>query len=56
MFPPDGVALELEPNCETTAVVDLQLSALWTGRNAGAVQQLRDRRFDLYSVRWRADA
>lgn len=56
MFPPDGVALELEPNCETTAVVDLQLSALWTGRNAGAVQQLRDRRFDLYSVRWHADA
>jgi predicted amidohydrolase/predicted N-acetyltransferase YhbS len=56
MFPPDGVALELEPNSETVGVVDLQISNLWTARNAGAVQNLRDRRFDLYSVRWHADA
>ncbi|MFN7055364.1 nitrilase-related carbon-nitrogen hydrolase [Hyphomonas sp.] len=52
-FARDGVAADTAPNTETIALADLSLSALLTARQSGAVQNLKDRRFDLYRVLWR---
>lgn len=52
-FARDGVAADTAPNTETIAIADLSLDDLLTSRQAGAVQNLRDRRFDLYRVQWR---
>lgn len=51
-FSRDGVAADTAPNTETIAIADLSLSALLTARQSGAVQNLKDRRFDLYRTRW----
>jgi len=51
-FARDGVAADTAPNTETIAIADLSLDDLLTSRQAGAVQNLRDRRFDLYRVEW----
>jgi len=51
-FARDGVAADTAPNTETIAIADLSLDALLTARQSGAVQNLRDRRFDLYRVEW----
>lgn len=51
-FARDGVAADTAPNTETIAIADLSLDALLTARQAGAVQNLKDRRFDLYRVEW----
>ncbi|MCA8902614.1 MAG: GNAT family N-acetyltransferase [Hyphomonas sp.] len=52
-FARDGVAADTAPNTETIALADLSLSDLLTARQSGAVQNLKDRRFDLYSVAWK---
>ena len=52
-FARDGVAADTAPNTETIAIADLSLDDLLTSRQSGAVQNLRDRRFDLYRVEWR---
>jgi predicted amidohydrolase len=52
-FARDGVAADTAPNTETIALADLSLSDLLTARQSGAVQNLKDRRFDLYSVNWK---
>jgi len=52
-FARDGVAADTAANTETIAIADLSLDALLTARQSGAVQNLRDRRFDLYRVDWR---
>ncbi len=52
-FARDGVAADTAPNTETIAIADLSLADLLTSRQSGAVQNLRDRRFDLYSVDWK---
>jgi predicted amidohydrolase/GNAT superfamily N-acetyltransferase len=52
-FARDGVAADTAPNTETIALADLSLSDLLTARQSGAVQNLKDRRFDLYSVKWK---
>ncbi|WP_126171962.1 bifunctional GNAT family N-acetyltransferase/carbon-nitrogen hydrolase family protein [Altericroceibacterium xinjiangense] len=52
-FARDGVAADTAPNTETIAIADLSLSALLTARQSGAVQNLKDRRFDLYRVEWK---
>ncbi len=52
-FARDGVAADTAPNTETIAIADLSLDDLLTSRQSGAVQNLRDRRFDLYRVTWR---
>jgi predicted amidohydrolase len=52
-FARDGVAAESAANTETIAIADLSLDALLTARQSGAVQNLRDRRFDLYRVDWK---
>lgn len=52
-FARDGVAADTPANTETVAVADLGLSDLLVSRQAGSVQNLKNRRFDLYNVRWR---
>jgi predicted amidohydrolase len=51
-FARDGVAADTAPNTETIAIADLSIDELLTSRQSGAVQNLRDRRFDLYRVDW----
>ncbi len=51
-FARDGIAATTPPNTETIAFADLQLENLITSRHEGTVLNLKDRRFDLYSVQW----
>lgn len=51
-FARDGIAADTTPNVEMLAVADIRLVNLTTARNSGTVQNLKDRRFDLYSVKW----
>ncbi len=52
-FARDGIAAESEPNAEAVAIADIRIENLTTARNAGTVQNLKDRRFDLYSIQWK---
>lgn len=52
-FARDGIAADTSPNVETVAFADLRFDTLNSARNSGTVQNLRDRRYDLYSVRWK---
>ena len=52
-FARDGVAADTAANTETIALADLSLDDLLTSRQSGAVQNLKDRRFDLYRVAWK---
>jgi predicted amidohydrolase/GNAT superfamily N-acetyltransferase len=52
-FARDGVAADTTPNVEMVAFADLRPETLQMARNSGTVQNLRDRRHDLYSVHWR---
>jgi predicted amidohydrolase len=51
-FARDGVAQDTTPNVEMVAIGDLRMNELVRARQLGAVRNLRDRRFDLYSVSW----
>lgn len=53
-FARDGIAADTTPNVEMVAFADLRVDLLNTARNSGTVQNLKDRRFDLYSVNWKA--
>ena len=52
-FARDGVAADTTPNVEQVAFADLRLDTLATARSEGTVQNLKDRRHDLYQLRWR---
>lgn len=52
-FARDGIAADTTPNVEMVAIADLQLESLATARQAGTVRNLRDRRFDLYTITWK---
>jgi predicted amidohydrolase len=52
-FARDGIAADSEPNVETVAIADVRLENLTAARNAGTVQNLKDRRFDLYGIQWK---
>jgi len=52
-FARDGVAADTAPNVETVAIADLHIDSLYAARQGGTVRNLKDRRFDLYSVVWR---
>ena len=52
-FARDGIAADTTPNVETVAIADLRPEALRIARNSGTVQNLRDRRHDLYQMKWR---
>ncbi|MCB1723512.1 MAG: GNAT family N-acetyltransferase [Gammaproteobacteria bacterium] len=52
-FARDGIAADTTPNVEMVAFADLRPDTLRVARNSGTVQNLRDRRHDLYNVHWR---
>lgn len=52
-FARDGIAADTTPNVEMVSFADLRLEALHMARNSGTVQNLKDRRHDLYSVKWK---
>ncbi|MFC7391605.1 GNAT family N-acetyltransferase [Scopulibacillus cellulosilyticus] len=52
-FARDGIAGECSPNIETVVVGDVDLEILRRNRKAGSVTQLKDRRDDLYEIRWK---
>lgn len=51
-FARDGIAADTTPNVEMVAFADLRIDILLEARQNGAVQNLKDRRHDLYSVQW----
>lgn len=51
-FARDGVAATTAPNTEMIAFADVRMESLFLSRNAGTVQNMQDRRFDLYRVDW----
>lgn len=51
-FSRDGIAADTTPNVETVAIADLRIDSLIQARNSGSVQNLKDRRHDLYTVKW----
>ena len=52
-FARDGIAAMCAPNTEMITLADLRLESLFLSRNSGSVQNLKDRRFDLYHVGWK---
>ncbi|SMF73893.1 bifunctional GNAT family N-acetyltransferase/carbon-nitrogen hydrolase family protein [Pseudobacteriovorax antillogorgiicola] len=52
-FARDGIAADTTPNVETVAMADLRFDDLTYARNSGTVQNLKNRRHDLYSIRWK---
>ncbi|PLX40121.1 MAG: carbon-nitrogen hydrolase [Deltaproteobacteria bacterium] len=55
-FARDGIAADTTPNVETVAFADLRPETLTIARNSGTVKNLRDRRHDLYGIKWRKRA
>lgn len=51
-FARDGIAAEATPNVEMVSFADLRLDTLVESRNSGTVQILKNRRHDLYSMKW----
>ncbi len=51
-FARDGIAALADTNTETIIFSDLVIDQLNVSRNSGTVQNLKDRRFDLYRVEW----
>jgi len=51
-FPPGGIAAIAAPAVETVIFADLDLAALIRIRENGTVQNLKDRRTDLYATVW----
>lgn len=54
-FPPRATAAEADPNAETVVIYDLDLNALAIQRELGSVRPLRDRRPDLYELRFKGE-
>ncbi len=54
-FARDGIAAVADANTETITFADLRLDQLNVSRNSGTVQNLKDRRFELYHVHWAGD-
>ena len=52
-FARDGIAAETDINSEAVAIAELSVSDLVQARNNGTVCNLKDRRTDLYEVRWK---
>ena len=52
-FAPEGIAADTTPNAEQVAFADLRLDDLMQARASGTVQNLRDRRHDLYQTTWK---
>ena len=54
-FTLDAIAAEATPNTEMTLMVDLDLDLLKELRQQGCVQNIRNRRNDLYEVVWKSE-
>ncbi|WP_088102716.1 bifunctional GNAT family N-acetyltransferase/carbon-nitrogen hydrolase family protein [Halalkalibacter urbisdiaboli] len=52
-FARDGIVGECNPNIETVVVGDVDLESLRRHRRAGSVNQLRDRRHDIYGITYK---
>ncbi|MFT6105985.1 MAG: putative amidohydrolase/GNAT superfamily N-acetyltransferase [Rickettsiales bacterium] len=52
-FARDGIAATSIPNTEMVIISDLNIESLVASRNSGTVQNLKDRRLDLYQVKWK---
>ncbi len=52
-FARDGIAATSIPNTEMIVMSDLNLDSLHASRKSGTVQNLKDRRLDLYQVKWK---
>lgn len=52
-FPADGIRAEATPNTEMILIADLDLELLKELHQFGSVQNLRDRRKDIYEVKWK---
>jgi predicted amidohydrolase/ribosomal protein S18 acetylase RimI-like enzyme len=55
-FARDGIAAEASENVETLTISDVNLADLTWARAEGTVQNLADRRFDLYRIAWNETA
>lgn len=55
-FAPEGIAADTTPNAEQVAFADLRLDDLVQARASGTVQNLKDRRHDLYTTTWKRRA
>jgi len=51
-FPPEGIAAEATPNTEMTLIADLDLNLLKEVRIHGSVNNMKDRRLDLFRLEW----
>lgn len=51
-FARDGIAADTTPNVEMVAIADVRLDVLQDARTTGSVQNMLDRRHDLYHVQW----
>lgn len=52
-FARDGIAADTTPNVESVIFADLRIEDIQRARHNGTVQNLKDRRHDLYSVIWK---
>lgn len=52
-FARDGIAATSVPNTEMVVISDLDIASLTASRNSGTVQNLKDRRLDLYGIDWK---
>lgn len=52
-FTPDGIAAQASAGIEQMIIADIDLDKLTHARQSGAVQNLANRRRDLYEVRWK---
>ncbi len=52
-FARDGIASTAIPNTEMVVISDLNVESLVASRQSGTVQNLKDRRLDLYRVDWK---
>ncbi len=52
-FARDGIAATSAPNTEMVVMSDLNIETLIASRKSGTVQNLKDRRLDLYQIKWK---
>jgi predicted amidohydrolase/ribosomal protein S18 acetylase RimI-like enzyme len=52
-FPRDGIVGECSPNIDTVVVGDVDLEILRRHRRSGSVNQLKDRRHDIYEINYK---
>jgi predicted amidohydrolase len=54
-FPNNAIKAEATPNTEMTLIADCDLSLLKELHEHGSVKTIKDRRHDLYEIRWKKD-